>query len=135
MVANAIQDPFLQRLVRKDMAAAKKVSQKAKELMKDAPEVEKELIMRAEYTKEHLAQLFDLQESYHKRLTDCLQLAGQNADQHALQTQVGTKLLVTCPPLRCSLLREELALRPLLHGCMLYTPSLVQQVDQHQLLG
>ena len=85
---NAIQDPFLQRLVRKDAATAKKVSQKAKELMKDAPEVERELIMRAECTKEHLAQLFDLQESYHKRLTDCLQLAGQNADQPALQEQV-----------------------------------------------
>ena len=91
MVANAIQDPFLQRLVRKDVAAAKKVSQKAKELMKDAPEVEKELIMRAECTKEHLAHLFELQESYHKCLTDCLRLAGQKADQPALQEQVGLK--------------------------------------------
>ena len=109
MVANAIQDPFLQRLVRKDVATAKKVSQKAKELMKDAPEVEKELIMRAECTKEHLAQLFELQESYHKRLTDCLRLAGQDADQPAVQEQVGTYLLVTCPPLRYSLFGEELA--------------------------
>ena len=108
-MASAIQDPFLQRLVRKDVATAKKVSQKAKELMKDAPEVEKELIMRAESTKEHLAQLFELQESYRKRLTDCLRLAGQNADQPALQEQVGTNLLVTCPPLRYSLLREERA--------------------------
>ena len=88
IVTNAIQDPFLQRLVCKDVAAAKKVSQKAKELMKDAPEVEKELIIQAERTKEHLAQLFDLQESYHKRLTDCLQLAGQNAEHPALQEQV-----------------------------------------------
>ena len=109
MVASAIQDPFLQRLVRKDVATAKKVSQKAKELMKDAPEVEKELIMRAECTKEHLAQLFELQESYHKRLTDCLRLVGQDADQSALQEQVELELLVTYPPLRYSLLREELA--------------------------
>ena len=109
MVANAIQDPFLQRLVRKDVATAKKVSQKAKELMKDAPEVEKELIMRAECTKEHLAQLFELQESYRKRLTDCLRLAGQNTDQPALQTQVENKLPMACTPLRYSLLREQLA--------------------------
>lgn len=93
VVSNAIHDPFLQRLVCKDMATAKKVSQKTKELMKDAPELEKELILRAERTKEHLAQLFDLQESYHKRLTDCLRLVGQTADQPALQEQVETSSL------------------------------------------
>ena len=34
MAPAAIQDPFLQRLVRKDTITAKKVAQKVKELMK-----------------------------------------------------------------------------------------------------
>ena len=90
--------------------------------MKDAPELEKELILRAECTKEHLAQLFDLQESYHKRLKDCLRLAGQPADQPALQEQVETKLLVRRTALRCSLLRGEPTSggTPLVLACMPY---------------
>lgn len=87
MIPAAIQDPFLQRLVRKDVLTTKKVAQKAKDLMKDAPEVEKELILRAESTKEHLAQLFDLQESYNGRLTALVSSAAQSAEP-ALQEEV-----------------------------------------------
>lgn len=56
--------------------------------MKDAPEVEKQLILRAESTKEHLARLFELQEGYQERLAGCLRSAGQAADQAELTQQV-----------------------------------------------
>ena len=88
VVPAAIQDPFLQRLVRKDVITAKKVGQKAKELMKDAPAVEQQLMLRAESTKEHLARLFELQEGYQERLTTFLRTAAQSIGQAELIQQV-----------------------------------------------
>lgn len=84
----AIQDPFLQRLVRKDITTARKVSQKAKDLMKDAPAVEHQLILRAESTKEHLARLFELQEGYQERLATFLRTAADSVGQAELVQQV-----------------------------------------------
>ncbi len=92
VVPAAIQDPFLQRLVRKDVITAKKVGQKAKELMKDAPAVEQQLILRAESTKEHLARLFELQEGYQERLTTFLRTAAQSIGQAELTQQVSSRL-------------------------------------------
>ena len=89
MAPAAIQDPFLQRLVRKDVTTAKKVAQKARELMKDAPAVEQHLILRAEATKEHLARLFELQEGYQERLASFLRAAAQSLGQAEVAQQVG----------------------------------------------
>ena len=91
VVPATIQDPFLQRLVRKDVITAKKVGQKAKELMKDAPAVEQQLILRAESTKEHLARLFELQEGYQERLTTFLRTAAQSVGQAELTQQVSCR--------------------------------------------
>ena len=91
MAPAAIQDPFLQQLVRKDVTTAKKVAQKAKDLMQDAPAVEKQLILRAESTKEHLARLFELQEGYQESLTSFLRTAASSIGQADLAQQVNDR--------------------------------------------
>ena len=111
MAPAAIQDPFLQQLVRKDVITAKKVAQKAKELMKDAPAVEKQLILRAESTKEHLARLFELQEGYQERLAGFLRAAANSVGQAELTQQVcdcwhlcnAHKIRLSCSVIACCL--------------------------------
>ena len=77
------------------------MSQKAKELMKDAAEVEKHLILRAESTKEHLARLFELQECYQERLASFVRTAGQNAEQPELTEQVTRQCSASMPSTVC----------------------------------
>ena len=110
----AIQDPFLQRLVRKDVITAKKVGQKAKDLMKDAPAVEQQLILRAESTKEHLARLFELQEGYQERLATFLRKAADSVGQAELTQQVSPPLhLQPCDAVQ----RERVPMRPEIRFC------------------